>query len=92
MLADTKITIKERMSFLRDILINPSITLRCFDAKEVYKMFHLRYEIRCGFQDPNAGDWILNSESCYKSYNELVIKIKKKCAKALKKVTSLFLA
>ncbi|XP_011500903.1 PREDICTED: DNA polymerase theta-like [Ceratosolen solmsi marchali] len=73
---DTKITIKERINFLRDILTNPSRTLHCFDAKEVYKMLYVRYEIefRCRFCDPNVADWIINSESWHKSYSELVIK------------------
>uniref|UniRef100_A0ABD2WL81 DNA-directed DNA polymerase n=1 Tax=Trichogramma kaykai TaxID=54128 RepID=A0ABD2WL81_9HYME len=69
----TKVTIKERISFLRDVLQNPSIRLRCFNVKEVFKMLCIRTEIEpmCRFLDPRSGDWLMNSEICQKSYSEL---------------------
>ncbi|XP_031783753.1 DNA polymerase theta isoform X2 [Nasonia vitripennis] len=70
---ETKITIKERMSFLRDILSDASVTLRCFNAKDVYKMFYICCEVEpnCSFLDPKAGDWLMNAETCNKGYTEL---------------------
>ena len=62
------------MSFLRDLLTNPLISLRCFNVKEVYKMFYVccKIEPRCQFLDPKAGDWLMNTETSCKTYSELV--------------------
>ncbi|XP_058794541.1 DNA polymerase theta [Phymastichus coffea] len=70
---ETKITIRERISFLRDILTNRTITMRCFNAKEVYKMLYVCCDIEpsCKFLDPKTGDWLLNSDTCNKSLTEL---------------------
>ncbi|KAJ8675482.1 hypothetical protein QAD02_011268 [Eretmocerus hayati] len=70
---ETKITLKERIAFLKDIVSNFSITLRCFDAKETFKIFYKCFDIepRCKFLDPKAGDWLMNTEICHKSFTEL---------------------
>lgn len=62
------------MKFLQDILKNPSITLRCFNAKEVYKILFSCCEIEscCNFMDPKIGDWMIDSEYCNKNCTELV--------------------
>ena len=65
---------KDRMDFLRDLFTNSSVTLRCFNAKEVFKMLYTCCELepKCNFLDPKTGDWMLNSEVCSKSYSEMV--------------------
>ncbi|XP_023248277.1 DNA polymerase theta [Copidosoma floridanum] len=74
-IGETLVTIKERMNLLREILSDPTVSLRCFKAKEVYKFLYVCCEIQssCEFLDPLTADWLMNSESVYKSNIEMAV-------------------
>ncbi|XP_012271353.1 DNA polymerase theta [Orussus abietinus] len=70
---EAKVSVKECMSLLLDVLSTPSMSVRCFAAKEVYKTLHQCCGITptCKFIDPKTADWMLNSDTYERSFNAM---------------------
>ena len=72
-----KLTLKERLNFLTEVLTNSTINVRCFLAKKTYKLLYKCCGIvpTCKFLDPAIADWILNSDEREKNMKFLVIRL-----------------
>ena len=72
---EIKVSLKERINFLAEVLSNSSMQVRCFLAKKTYKLLYQCCGIfpSCKFLDPIVADWILSSEEKEKNMSFLVI-------------------
>ncbi|XP_044010406.1 DNA polymerase theta [Aphidius gifuensis] len=69
-----RVSIKDRMSLLTDILTNDNLTVRCFSSKEIYKTLFNCCNISstCKFIDPTVADWLINPDLPDKIFGNLI--------------------
>ncbi|XP_024946082.1 DNA polymerase theta isoform X2 [Cephus cinctus] len=67
---DTKISTKERISLITDLLSSSSLTVHCFATKDVLKTLYRCCAISpsCLFLDPKTAEWLLNPDALEKSF------------------------
>ncbi|XP_008558499.1 DNA polymerase theta isoform X1 [Microplitis demolitor] len=71
---NNRVPVKERMSFLTELLSTKTLTVKCFQLKEIYKTLYKCCGLTpsCKFIDPTIANWLLNSDVTYNNFEELV--------------------
>ncbi|XP_014469442.1 PREDICTED: DNA polymerase theta isoform X2 [Dinoponera quadriceps] len=71
---DSKISVKEQMILLKELLSDTALYVKCFAAKNTYKLLYLCCGIsaKCRFLDPMIAHWLYTNSS-ERNFNEMVM-------------------
>nr|XP_033330017.1 DNA polymerase theta isoform X2 [Megalopta genalis] len=71
---DLKVPGKEQMKLLKEILNNTHLHIKCYAAKETFKILYRCCDIiaSCKFLDPKVANWLYDSEIYEKNFSEMV--------------------
>ncbi|XP_078050006.1 DNA polymerase theta [Augochlora pura] len=71
---DLKVPGREQMKLLKEILNNTHIYVKCYAAKDTFKILYRCCDIiaTCKFLDPKVANWLYDSEIYEKNFSEMV--------------------
>ncbi|XP_018338404.1 PREDICTED: DNA polymerase theta [Trachymyrmex septentrionalis] len=71
---ESKVSGKEQMALLKDLLYDTTLYMKCFAIKDIYKLLYQCCGItaKCRFLDPVIGHWLYTNDS-ERNFNEMVL-------------------
>ncbi|KYN17239.1 Helicase POLQ-like protein [Trachymyrmex cornetzi] len=71
---ESKVSGKEQMTLLKDLLYDTTLYMKCFATKDIYKLLYQCCGItaKCRFLDPVIGHWLYTNGS-ERNFNEMVL-------------------
>ncbi|EGI59836.1 PREDICTED: DNA polymerase theta [Acromyrmex echinatior] len=90
---ESKVSGKEQMALLKDLLYDTTLYMKCFATKDIYKLLYQCCGItaKCRFLDPIIGHWLYTNDF-ERNFNEMVLEYFQQGNVIMKRIKSCYYA